>query len=81
MQRQNWAEHEEAMKDYDKAIELNPQYAEAYNNRGIAKAELGRNEEAMKDYDKAIELNPQYAEAYNNRGSLQRQNWAEMKKP
>ncbi len=71
--------NEEAIKDYDKAIELNPQYAKAYNNRGKAKAKLGRNEEAIKDYDKAIELNPQLAEAYNNREKSKAQSWQKLK--
>ena len=30
----------EAIKDYDKAIELDPNYAMAYNNRGAAKSRL-----------------------------------------
>ena len=30
-----------AIEDYNKAIEINPQYAEAFNNRGIAKYALG----------------------------------------
>ena len=58
----------ETIQAYDKAIEINPQYATAYNNRGIAKSELGQVAEAIADYDKAIDLNPQYATAYNNRG-------------
>ena len=29
-----------AIADYDKAIELNPQYASAYNNRGYCKTEV-----------------------------------------
>ena len=41
-------EYEQAIKDYDKAIELNPEYATAYNNRGNAYAKLG-------EYDKAID--------------------------
>ncbi len=32
------SENEKAIEYYDKAIELNPQLLEAYNNRGIAKA-------------------------------------------
>ena len=51
---------EEAIKDYTKAIELDPKDAEAYNNRGTEFSSLGKSEEAIKDYTKAIELNPQY---------------------
>ncbi len=62
-------QYREAIQDYDKVIELNPEDAEAYNNRGIAKADLKQYQEAIQDYDKAIELNPEYADAYNNRGA------------
>jgi tetratricopeptide (TPR) repeat protein/S1-C subfamily serine protease len=41
----------------------------AYNNRGVAKSELGDNKGAISDYDMAIQINPQYADAYYNRGS------------
>ncbi len=60
--------YEEAIRDYDKAIELQPDYAAAYHNRGLAKNSLQRYEEAIKDYDKAIELQPDYANAWFNRG-------------
>ena len=60
---------EDAMAAYDEAIRLNPQLAEAYNNRGNAKDDLGRHEDAIADYNQAIRLNPQLAEAYNNRGN------------
>jgi tetratricopeptide (TPR) repeat protein len=40
----------------------------AYNNRGLAYADLGQYKQAIKDYDRAIELNPEDAKAYNNRG-------------
>jgi len=58
-----------AIDHYDKAIELNPQDAEAYYNRGNAKRALGDHQGAITDFDKAIELNPKDAEAYNNRGN------------
>jgi len=35
----------------------------AYNNRAIAKKNLGKNEEAIEDYTKAIELDNQYINA------------------
>jgi tetratricopeptide (TPR) repeat protein len=58
----------DAVKAFSMVIELNPQYAGAYNNKGIAYAKLGNYQQAIKDYNKAIELNPQDAKAYNNRG-------------
>ncbi len=61
-------EYEKAMECYTKAIELNPQLAEAYNNRGFAKYSLQEYKEAIKDFTKTIELSPQSAIAYNNRG-------------
>jgi len=61
-------QYEQAIKDYDKAIELNPNYAEAYNNRGNAYAKLNEHERAIEDFNKAVELNPNLAEAYGNRG-------------
>ncbi|MCH9705692.1 MAG: tetratricopeptide repeat protein [Proteobacteria bacterium] len=58
-----------AIKSYDEAIKINPQFTEAYNNRGNAKFSLGDTTGALLDYDKAIEINPQLAKPYNNRGN------------
>jgi tetratricopeptide (TPR) repeat protein len=60
----------EAVAAYGKCIELNPEYTEAYINRGVSFKSLGKYKEALNDYNKAIELNPQSAEAYNNRGDV-----------
>lgn len=54
---------------YTKAIELNPNYAEAYNNRGSAYDDKEDFDKAIEDYTKAIELDPNLAEAYYNRGN------------
>ena len=53
---------------YNKVIELNPEDADAYNNKGIAKAGLGLHEDAILYYNKSIELNSENAEANINRG-------------
>ena len=57
-----------AIVDYDKAIQLRPNFSEAYNNRGAVYGEQGDHARTIADYDKAIELQEDNAEAYNNRG-------------
>ena len=50
--------YQESVENYDKAIELNPSYAEAIYNRGAAKSELGNFEAGMKDFELALEKDP-----------------------
>ena len=49
---------------------MKPNLAEAYNNRGTAKYDLGHREDAIADFDEAIRLKPDFAEAYDNRGKV-----------
>jgi lipoprotein NlpI len=61
---------EHAIADYGQAIQLKPDYAEAYNNRGFAYSIFGKVDmpKAIADFSEAIRLRPAYAYAYNNRG-------------
>ena len=54
-------------KVWKKAIELNPDDANAYINLGIAYGEQNNYTKAIQSYEKAIELKPDYALAYWNR--------------
>ena len=65
--------YEAAIIDYDEAIQLKPDFAEAYTNRGVAKHRLGRYVAAIADCDKAIQLRPDEALAYANRGYVKTQ--------
>jgi tetratricopeptide (TPR) repeat protein len=80
LNRRGFAKEEEgdyvgAIADYSKAIELDPNYAHAYNNRGNAKKKMMKMDghadysDAIADYDKAVELEPDHATAYYNRGA------------
>ena len=61
-------QYDRAIADYTTAIQLNPDYAEAYNDRGFAYYLKGDAERAIADYTRAIELRPNYPKAYNSRG-------------
>jgi tetratricopeptide (TPR) repeat protein len=52
----------------DHAIQINPQLAEAYCNRGAVRLALDNLEGALADLDKAIALNPHDVNAYCHRG-------------
>ena len=58
---------EKALSAYNTAIQLKPDYAEVYNNRGNIKSGLGSHDAALDDYDEAIRLNPNFMNAYVNR--------------
>ncbi len=59
-----------AADDYTSAVELDPQYAKAYNNRGNARATLGDLEGGVEDYDAALELEESLTLTYYNRGLI-----------
>lgn len=52
----------EAIFDFTKVIELDPQKTFAYYGRGLAEAMLGKTEEAGADLQKAVELDPSLKE-------------------
>ena len=60
--------HQVAAELIDKAIEINPNIAAAYYNRGNALLALKQLEGALTSFDRAIELKPDYAEAHSNKG-------------
>ena len=47
-----------AIKDYSKAIELEPRYSRAYLNRALAYSSLKMPDKAIVDYNKMVELRP-----------------------
>ena len=64
--------HEDAIEDYTKAIEIEPNNVFAYRLRGDSKRKLGDYQGAINDYSKAIEIYPNKAYLYNYRASAKR---------
>ncbi len=56
-----------AIEDYNRAIELDNGFAEAYYDRGFSFYEVGLHEQAIADLTRAIDLNPQAARYYGQR--------------
>jgi tetratricopeptide (TPR) repeat protein len=56
--------------DLDKAIELKPDYAAAYYERGLNKDLANDSVSALRDYNKAIELDSRFFDAYRTRAVL-----------
>jgi tetratricopeptide (TPR) repeat protein len=61
-------DQDKAIADFNKAIQLNPNDAVAYSNRGLAWNKKGDQDKAIADFNKAIQLNPNFSIAYNYRG-------------
>ena len=61
-------DYQDKLDLYTKAINKNPDFLDAYINRGLVKNELKDYSGSIEDYDKAIELDRRCALAYNNRG-------------
>lgn len=58
---------DQAIDNYSKAIKIDPKFAKAYNNRGIAYVWKKKYDLAITDFNKAIKLDPKNGKAYNNR--------------
>jgi tetratricopeptide (TPR) repeat protein len=54
---------------YNRVLELDPTFAQAFTNRGNAYANLKQYVGAIADFDQAITLNPDYAQAFYNRAA------------
>jgi non-specific serine/threonine protein kinase len=59
---------EQALVASQKALELDPELAEAHSSRGLALAQNNQFEEAVKQFETAIQLNPKFYDAYYEYG-------------
>ena len=57
---------DEAISQYEEAIRLKPDNANAHNNLGNALRRKGRTGEAIRHFQEALRLKPDYADARKN---------------
>ena len=58
-----------ALVEFDKLIQLSPEFAEAHNNRGICLNELNRMDQAIESFTLALRFDPNLSQAHSNRGA------------
>ena len=63
-------EYREAIRYYSEAIAKKSDFADAYNNRGLAKFRNDDPEGALADYTRALDADPDFATAYLNRAEV-----------
>ncbi len=61
-------DYDEAIKQFQEALKLNPGKAEIHYNLGLTYQAKASWDEAVEEYRKALELNPEDAETHNNLG-------------
>lgn len=61
---------DEALDNFEQAVELDPHHWRAVHNRGVAYATMARYDEAIADFDHTIKLNRNYPSAWFNRAEL-----------
>jgi len=64
----NQGRYDEAIKAYDEAIKLDPNYANAWTSKGAALSNQGKYDEAIQAHNEAIKLDPNLAVAWYNKG-------------
>ncbi|OPY28637.1 MAG: lipoprotein NlpI [Methanobacterium sp. PtaU1.Bin242] len=63
---------EEAINSFKRALEIDPENDDAWNNKGTAFFNLSRYPEALESFNKALKINPENYSAWAGKGSVLR---------
>jgi len=62
--------YEEAIRCFDRAIEIDPNLAYVWNDRGLCLKEMGKFDDAQKSFERALELSPREEEFVYDYGEI-----------
>jgi len=62
------AQYVEAFQTYDRAIAVNPNCADCYNDRGLSLFYIGDPASALESFDKAVAIDPGFTHAWLSKG-------------
>ncbi|MDF0556215.1 tetratricopeptide repeat protein [Kamptonema sp. UHCC 0994] len=60
--------YDEAVNAYNQALQIQPELADTWNNRGVVLTRMQRYSEAIDSYEQATKIRPNYPDAWNNKG-------------
>ncbi len=55
---------------YNQALEIDPNYSDAWTNKGATLVRLGEDVEGLKSFNQALRLNPYDINAWLNKGNI-----------
>jgi tetratricopeptide (TPR) repeat protein len=61
---------EQALECFNKSLELDPQFEDAWLGKSVALYNLKRYQDALQSIDRALELDPEYAMAWSMKGEI-----------
>lgn len=70
VEKLNPGAYEEAMAHFNRALQIWPDYGDAYLNRAVAEHDVRQPAAALADLDRALDLDPDSTRAYNERGQI-----------
>ncbi|MCU0540803.1 MAG: DUF3160 domain-containing protein [Oscillatoriaceae cyanobacterium Prado104] len=69
----NQNDYQQALEQFDRALQINPNLAEAYYFRGLTHRQMDDTRRAVEDYTQALQINPKWSDVHTSRAEARTQ--------